>query len=361
MDELVYYAALSFNESIGPHRFAKIKEIFKSLKSFFELSIDDQMDFLHLRNENLRKTFEKMLSEGEKIVETCQKKNIQMITIDDYAYHPKLKEVPEAPFLYYQIGHMNYSIKLVGIVGTRQVSPEAVSINEYFTRELVNYNLGIVSGMAKGHDSVALKITIQEEGFPVAVLGSGIDVIYPPEHKLLYREIAERGAVISEYPPGAFPLKQHFPYRNRIISGLSEVLLVVQAPEKSGALFTANFAAEQGRDVYAVPGNPADSKNKGSNELIQKGAKIALNPEEIALEILGKKAKKIKRIKIEKKENVGKEEKAILRALDSEKDFEELMELTGIPLPRLSHILTLMEIQGLIIQYPGRVYIRNSA
>ncbi len=358
MDELVYYAALSYNESIGPRRYDKIRLEFPDLKSFFDLKPGEMMGFLGIKNEEHIQFFKDMLPRGEKIVEICGKKNIQMIARESTLYHPRLKEIPDAPFLYYQIGQMNYSVKMIAIVGTRSVTPEAASINEYMTKELVSYNIGIVSGMAKGHDSIAQRTALSNDGFTAAVLGSGIDVVYPAEHRELYHEICRKGAVISEYPPGAASLKSHFPLRNRVISGLADAVLIIQAPEKSGALITANYAEAQGRELYAVPGNPIEPKNKGSNALIQKGARIALSPEEIVLDILGRKAKKINKIPQAEIDNLSREEKLVLEHLSGETLFDDLIGLTGLELPRLNHILTMMEMRGLVTQYPGRIYVK---
>ncbi len=359
MEDLILYAALSWNDVIGPKKYIKIKERFNDLKVFFQLSIRDQMDFLGIKNNEAEKKFSDMLPEGERIFETCRKKSISMISIESSSYPQRLREIPDPPFLLYQIGIINHSIKLAAIVGTRHTSPEAAAINEYFSMELVSYGIGIVSGLAKGHDAIAQKTVVDNDGYTIAVLGCGIDVIYPKESKELYRLILKKGAILSEYPPGTLPLRQYFPIRNRIISGLSDAVLVVQAPEKSGALITAKYAEIQGKELFVIPGSPSDKRNSGSNLLIQNGAKVALTPDDIAFELLGKKAEKSKRIN--KRNNpISREEEFLLDRISTETYIDDIAELTNIPLPRLNHMLTGLEIRGLVIQYPGRYYVRSS-
>ncbi len=354
MDNLIYYAALSSNVAIGPRRFAKIKSQFENIKDFFNLNTKEMMEFLRIKNKNTKNTFDKMLSRGEKILKICEYKNIQLITRDDPLYHHRLKDIPDPPYLYYQKGLMDYSKKLAAVIGTREVSAESASINEYFTKELITYNIGIVSGMARGHDSIAHKTALEGNGFTVAVLGCGIDEIYPDEHRAIYNEICGKGVVISEYSPGSAPLKAHFPLRNRIISGLSEVVLIVQAPEKSGSLITAKYAKIQGRKLYVIPGNPAEAINKGSNTLILNGAKIALDPMNIVNDIIGPVAQNKTHVSISR-ESSG-EQKSILKYLYRETSIDDLKESTGIELIKLNHLLTIMEMNGLVIQYPGRIY-----
>jgi DNA processing protein len=354
MEDLIYYAALSCNDAVGPARFQKIRDSFGGLKPFFELSVDEQMDFLRVTNPKSVRYFETMLQAGEKILTVCRNKSIQMVTIEDPAYPPRLRLIPDPPFMIYIIGRLNYSQKMVAVVGTREVTPDAIQINQYFSRELVNYNIGVVSGLAKGHDMIAQKSVLECDGYTIGVLGCAIDRVYPAEARALYDEVKIKGAVVSEYPPGASYLSGNFPLRNRIISGLADAVLVIQAPEKSGALITAQYALSQNKPLYAVPGNPSDKYYAGTNALIKKGAEIALKPEDIVRDLLGKKA-----VKPEKEKNsprLDDEEKRILNHLGDIRYIDDLAGLAGMDLPVLNHRLTLMEIKGLIVQYPGRYY-----
>ena len=236
---------------------------------------------------------------------------------------------------------------------------EAAQINEYFTKEFIGNGIGIVSGMARGHDFIAHKTALNCNGFTAAVLGCGIDGVYPAEHRALFDKICSRGAVISEYPPGTPALKTHFPLRNRIISGLAEAVLLVQAPQKSGALITAGYAKTQGRKLYVIPGSPLDEKNRGSNTLIRSGARIALDPMDIIIDILGPVSEKI-RPSGPGMPGLSPEYKIVLEKLaPGETPIDSLIALTGIGYSRLNHLLTMMEMEGLVDQYPGRVYKRK--
>lgn len=357
MNDLVYYAALSYNEFIGPKRFQTILAQCKNLSNYFDLPISDQMKLVNVKSENAVAFFEEMLEKGEQIIETCRQMDIQMITLEDDNYPPKLRLLPDAPFVLYVRGKLNYSMPWLAVIGTRDPSPDAVSINRYFVTEIVNYNIGIVSGLAKGHDSIAQQVSIENSSYTVAVMGCGVDIVYPPENRHLYNIIAETGAVISEYPPGVQPDRWRFPYRNRLISGLSDAILIVQAPRKSGTLITASFAESQQKDVFVIPGNPTNEKYEGTNILIQKGAKVAIKPEDIVFDLLGeRRAMKRKQADLSL---LNQTERNIIDLLKDETHIDELIRQSELPVGKLNSILTKLELMGLIVQYPGRFYLRN--
>jgi DNA processing protein len=353
LDEIIYVLALSSNSYIGPKRYTTIKNSL-GLKDFFSLSAKEQMEFLKIRSAKAVPEFERMLFEGEKILKVCNKIGIKFVRIEDEFYPPALKEIEDPPFLLYYLGHFNHSIKKIAVIGTRHPSKEAIEINKYFSREFVSYGIGVVSGLARGHDSIAQRTVVENDGYTIAVMGGGVDVIYPLENKNLYYQIREKGCIVSEYPPGTYPLKQNFPLRNRIISGLSDAVLVLQAPEKSGTLITVECAQRQNRDVYTIPGNTLDPLYRGSNKLIQNGAKIALTPEDIVFDLLGKDAKKIRNIKNDL--SLSDEEKLILKSISKETHIDDLIEKSGISQQNLLRILTLLEIRGYVEQLPGGFY-----
>jgi DNA processing protein len=356
MNEL-FIAALSYNIYIGPKRFLKLREQFPDLKSYFGLSIDEQMRSIGIKTEKAVPFFADMLKEGEKILEACRQKGIKLIGIDDPGYPEKLRNIPEAPFVIYMIGDFNHSIPLLAIVGTRKASPSAIEINRHFATEIVSYNIGVVSGMAKGHDSIAQNAVLDNNGYTVAVLGCGIDVIYPKENRGLYQRIAEKGAIISEYPPGTDPDKWRFPLRNRIISGISSAVFLVQAPERSGALITGKYAEEQGRDLFVIPGNPMDTNYAGTNRLLQNGAMVAVKPEDIVLDITGKIPKKKKSIDKVLPE-LSEKERLVVQALDDDIYIDDLSIKTGLSIIELNQLLTRLELMDVIVQYPGRFFAR---
>jgi len=204
----------------------------------------------------------------------------------DDAYPAVLRAIPDPPIVLWQKGDASALNKpSVAIVGSRRGSPNGLEVSRRLARELSEAGLVVVSGLARGIDAAAHRGALDAAGQTVAVLGNGIDVAYPPENLRLAVEIAERGVVVSEYPPGTRPEARNFPLRNRIISGLSKAVLVVEASEKSGSLITARAALEQGRDVLAVPGNVMSGNYRGCHALIKDGARLVETVDDILDEI----------------------------------------------------------------------------
>ena len=210
------------------------------------------------------------------------RKEIKILTWEDADYPDKLMNIDQPPPVIYIRGSIKPEDRwAVAIVGTRRVTSYGRQVTEQVSTYLARNGLTVVSGLARGVDGVAHQTTLANNGRTIAVLGSGIDQIYPPEHRQLAEKIIENGAVISDYHPGTPPDAGNFPPRNRIISGLSLATVVVEAGETSGALITATFAAEQGREVFAVPGPIYAPQSKGTNRLIREGAQPLLDPVDI--------------------------------------------------------------------------------
>ena len=226
---------------------------------------------------------DKSLAESNRIMEFCKSWDVKLLFWQDEEYPASLRPLRDPPVLLYYKGHLpDFSGRLcISMVGTR-------SMSEYGKRMAykIGYELGaagavVVSGMALGNDSVATAGAMAAGGTTVAVLGSGIDMIYPREHEILYREIIRRGAVMTEFPPSTSPAGRNFPIRNRIISGLSQGTLVVEGDTRSGAMITAKTAILQGRDIYALPGNVGQTNSAGTNQLISDGAAVALSARDV--------------------------------------------------------------------------------
>ncbi|MCW1967808.1 MAG: DNA-processing protein DprA [Anaerolineae bacterium] len=214
------------------------------------------------------------------------KAGIQAICWDDEQYPPSLRNLSDAPPVLYVKGQITQSdMVAIGIVGTRNATVYGREVAEMLATELARNGVTVVSGLARGIDGVAHNAAIDAGGRTLAVMGSGVDVIYPPEHRKLAQQISEHGALISDYPPGTQPEATNFPPRNRIISGLSLGVVVVEADEKSGALITTQFAADHGREVFAVPGNIFSKTSRGTNKLIQNGAKAVTSVNDILEEL----------------------------------------------------------------------------
>lgn len=215
-----------------------------------------------------------------------KKHKIHVIGYKDKNYPEKLKNIYDPPIVLYAIGDINILNQTsIGIVGCRLCSNVGRTLAQRFAYSLAKNNIVIVSGLARGIDASAHIGCIKANGKTIAVLGSGLDIVYPPENNTLYKKITETGLVITEYINGTKPTPNHFPRRNRIISGLSKGVLIVEAGERSGSLITADLALEEGKEVYAIPGNINQRYSQGTNELIKQGAKMVTNIQDIIQDI----------------------------------------------------------------------------
>lgn len=290
-------------------------------------------------------------AEADRIIEECHKKRIKIITLSDDEYPEMLKYITDPPIVLYVRGSIPKS-NSIAIVGSRKASGYGIETANKMAYNLALSDICIVSGMARGIDTAAHAGALEAGGETVAVLGCGADVPYPPENASIMERIAGSGAVISEYPPGTPPSTYNFPDRNRIISGMSIGTLVVEAGMKSGSLITANYALEQGRDVFAIPGNINNYNSMGTNKLIKDGAKLVLSVDDILDELsFGSSpvVKKARKKKEERDAKLGQTERKIISALKIEDLFdEELSEKTNIPPDELYEILLELEIEGFV-------------
>lgn len=232
--------------------------------------------YTYLHNEDMRKKFSETV------------KRYKIVTIIDAFYPTMLKMIEDAPLVLYCLGDLSLfqENKVLSVIGSRQPSSEAKPKMDHILTPLIQEGWLIVSGMARGVDGYAHTLTLSHQGKTIAVLGGGFEYIYPKEHIPLFKKIASTGLVISEYPPFMKPARYHFPERNRIISGLSFGTLVIEAMEKSGTMITVEQALDQGREVFAVPGSPLVPQTKGCHRLIQEGAKLTQNADDIRIEWL---------------------------------------------------------------------------
>jgi len=287
-----------------------------------------------------------------------KKENVKIITIKDAEYPVNLKEIHDPPAALYVKGELKKEDKLsIAIVGSRHSSNYGRDTAERLARELAQLGITVVSGMARGIDTSAHNGALNSKGRTIAVLGSGLANIYPPENKALFYKIAESGAVISEFPMTMPPLAANFPRRNRIISGLSLGTVIVEAAQKSGALITARCAYEQGREVFSVPGEAGRITAFGTNQLIKDGAKLVETAEDILEELtVPIKECLIKRSKV-LPADLKQEELKILQVLQNGPMYvDKIAEESLIPISGASSALTVLEIKGLIKRLPGNVF-----
>lgn len=300
------------------------------------------------------------------LYEFIKEKKINVCFRDSEKYPKRLKEIYLPPLVLYYYGTLpKDTMPSLAIIGSRNCSMYGEEIASVFARELSKSGIQIVSGMARGIDSSAQRSAIKEAGSAYAVLGSGVDVCYPRENKLLYEEICFKGGVISEELPNTQPIGKNFPKRNRLISGLSDAVFVVEARQKSGSLITVSYALEQGKDIYAIPGRIYERLAEGTNQLIQDGAYLVKEPEDILREFqsnfnyLDRKMESKKTI-LEKNKNLLLEtkEKMVYACLGLQlKHIEQIYVETGISMSELTSLLFDMEMKHYIKQPLKNYYI----
>ena len=328
------------------------------------------------------------LAPADRILADCQRLDIRLLTLSDAAYPGRLKNIYDPPALLYCKGRLPLldDLLCVAVVGTRDCTPYGVACAEKLGFGLASGGAAVVSGLAKGIDAAAIRGALRAGGVTVGVVGNGLDVYYPHESRYLYEDVASAGILLSEYPPGTEPASGHFPVRNRIISGLSLAALVVEAPEKSGALITAATALEQGRDVFAVPGPIDAPASVGCNCLIRDGAGLVSDASDILREYEGRFVLNLKESR-EQPETLGYQARmvpepkpvaptlslrhsdaeltddqiAVLKALSDTEPMQvdDLTELVEIPTRRVLSALTVLEIDQYVAQHPGKRYTRT--
>lgn len=288
MEELKYWLWLSKIKGLGSIKIQKLLEKYKTPQKIYSLNIEELIKIEgigeKIAKEILNKKYKENLKEQ---VNYLNRNNIELITFKDKKYPEKLKKIYDMPICLYVKGNTEILNKCsIAIVGCRNNTTYGEQVTNKLVAELVNKDIVIVSGLAKGIDSISHKATVNKKGKTIAVIGSGLDKLYPMENLNLVKEIIKNdGAIITEYPIGTNPEKINFPARNRIISGLSDGVLVVEAKKKSGTMITVDFALDQGKQVFSIPGNITSKNSEGTNELIKEGAKVVTSIYDILEEI----------------------------------------------------------------------------
>lgn len=295
---------------------------------------------------------------AEEIVDRIEKLDWNYFLYSDPNYPAALKNIPDPPvYLFYKGTFTEADNNAIAIVGSRSASENGRIFAENTAAALAENGITVVSGMARGIDTCAHRGAIRAGGRTIAVFGSSLDIIYPPEGRKTARKIVSAGAIFSEFLPGTAPLGPNFPRRNRIISGLSQGIIVIEAAEKSGALSTANHALEQNREIFAVPGSPRSATNKGTNRLLKEGAAILTSVEDI-FEQLPRLKGNIKIGKIQKEIELTKSEKMIVDLFDENpKHIDILSREVNRAVPDLLSILLALELKGIVKELSGKRYI----
>lgn len=374
-------------------KFTSVEEIYSKYNE------EDFKNIALIRQNDIKELINKDTNKAEKIINKIKVIGADIITFESSEYPKKLKALPNPPYVLYVRGQLpDFEDRVsIGVVGIRDYSDYGKAVTIKLSYELSKEGITIVSGMARGIDTFAAVAAMRAGGKTVAVLGSGIDVIYPPENVEVMKKISQNGAVISEYPPGTEPFRVNFPERNRIIAALSDGLLVTEAPKKSGALITAKYASEIGKTIFSVPGNVFAPNCVGTNSLIKAGYKMVTHPKDILeeysyelsklekktdsepvfVEIPFKKAKRKKNSKVDEVINeepkqqkevnindrrfseLSEDELKIVKILikDGKTSVDELIRKSDLKTATVNQMLPLMEIDGLVKRTEGNFYI----
>ena len=343
-------------------QFSAAREEYYYLEEAFEDVQKGRMERLAMLSEDVQKRLKEAAADGfmDRYIRWLDKNNVHVVTASSYAYPALLKEISDPPSVLFYKGTLNKDMQLpLAIVGTRRCTDYGKDVARTFGRELVKAGATVISGLATGIDAYAALGALSVEGAQdptVAVLGCGIDVVYPKGNEKLYGAIAERGCLLTEFLPRTPALPQNFPIRNRIISGLSLGVLVVEAGERSGSAITARLALEQGREVFAVPGRITDLMSVGTNNMIRRGEAKAVTAVSHILEEFGEGSysEEGQAVRFEELSPV---EQRVVKALESgEKNEDELLESCACSVDELIPTLTGLTFSGIIKQLPGSVY-----
>jgi DNA processing protein len=358
LDPLAYWLAFNRVRGIGPARLHALLDAFGSIEGAWFAPAEKLTEIgLDRRSTaNLLEARKSLDLEAE--LARLQRAGAQAFTWEDAAYPARLLTINDAPPVLFVRGELTSQDDFaVAMVGTRQASVYGKEATRRLAGDLARSGVTIVSGLALGIDTQAHQAALEAGGRTLAVLGCGVDVIYPWDNKGLAERIVNQGALISDYPLGTRPEATNFPPRNRIISGLSRAVIVVEAGERSGALITAKFAADQGRDVFAVPGSIFNRNSQGTNALIRDGARPLLSVDEVLedLNLVAAAQQAEARALIPGDET----EAMLLKALGDEPVHVDAVRLaTGLPIATVSSTLVLMELKGLVRQVGGMNYVR---
>ncbi len=349
------YVELSLIKGLGNKTIKNLLQVYKTPEAIFNQSFKEISSKFGTHIANLILKRDKSLKEKAlKEIEKAEKLNVEVLILNDKNYPENLKEIPDPPPILYVKGNLPIDKNSISFVGTRKYS----AYGKYVTRKIISEldHINIVSGLASGIDTIAHQTALENGNMTTAVLGCGIDIVYPYENYKLYKKIEEEGIIISEFPIGTKPSKYTFPQRNRIVAGLSYGTVVVEAPKKSGSLITAKLANEYGRIVFSVPTNINNPYGEGNNRLLKEGAYPLTSSKDIYQQIPYLERKRIYNLEIELE--ISDLEKKVLELTYEPVHIDYLVQNTGIPLHEIMLILFDLEMKDLITNENG-MYFRN--
>jgi len=359
MTDLKYWLGFNLVKGIGPAKLQALLDYYKDVGAAWGASERD-LEHIGLDRRAISAFVETRAEvDLDAYLQRVRDANVTVLTWESDAYPRFLREIPAPPPVLYVAGEIQEADRwAVAVVGTRRLSEYGKQIVRELVTGLVRNNVTIVSGLARGIDGIAHKTAVEMGGRTIAVLGSGIDCLYPPQHRNLARRIIKdrQGAVITEYALGTQPDAKNFPPRNRIISGLSLGVVVIEAGKKSGALITADFALEQNREVFAVPGNVYSPASAGTNRLIQLGAKLVMSVDDILDEL--NLTMVPQQVVVQMAMPESREEATLLKHLSPQPSHvDEIVRASGMSSAEVSSTLAIMELKGMVQQVGGMRYV----
>ncbi len=359
--ERAHLVTLSQVTHIGPVRLGRLRDHFGTLDQAWQAN---ERDLLRVLDERTCRTLlaARKQTDPHQVMERIARSGAEIVTVLDDAYPRILREIPgPPPVLYYRGSLPTQDEPTVAIVGTRRATSYGREATTRIASDLSSAGISIVSGLAKGIDGFAHRAALDAGGRTIGVLASGVDIIYPTEHRQLADRIVESGALVSDYPPGTKPDAPNFPARNRIISGLSKATIVVEAPSRSGALITVGFAADQGRDVYAVPGSILSPASEGTNNLLRQGATPLTSAVDLLTDLNLAPASGIEPDPAQVPFPMSEEERAIYALVTSEpQHIDELAYSAGVTISQASALMTMLELKGLVANAGAQHFVATS-
>jgi DNA processing protein len=355
MDATLAYLTLTHTKGLGPRKIKMLVDSLGSAKAVLEAS-DLELSTIDGIGPAIVQAIQEAKQKPWARQEFTKAENlgVQIIHLEHPDYPELLRHIYDPPSVLYVRGNLPAAHKSIGIVGTREATPYAMSFTHQLAKALVQANITVISGLAIGIDTAAHQGAVNNNGQTIAVLGSGVDVIYPRQNLKLSEQILNgHGAIISEYPLGTQPSPTHFPGRNRIINGLSQGVVVVEAGEKSGALITSDYALEEGRTVFAVPGRVGDAKAKGTLNLIKQGAVLLESAQDIFNEFSWTNTPS-QSVALELSEN----EKLILKSIQTHDSalLDDIQTATQLTISELTSTLMMLELKGIVKHAGGRYF-----
>lgn len=384
---LTHWIWLTTRKGIGTRGCASLLRLFGTAERIYALTKEQCLRTDGFEPRWLDSISDKDLSQAEEILYHCDEHGISLLTYASAEYPERLKNIPDPPAVLYYRGTFPEVDReaVIGIVGTRRCSAYGLLQAKQFSKQIANSGGVVVSGGARGIDTMALSSALDSHMPVICVLGCGVDVVYPRENRRLFEDITRHGCLLSEFPPGTPPERGNFPQRNRLISGLSLGVLVIEAPLKSGALITADHALEQGRDVFTIPGNMGVKQCEGSNALLRDGASFVMDGWELlegyvhlfpnklhnyrSKEIMHQNfASRYKpsaavcspEVSGTSEFDLTEDEKAVLMHLSSEPlHADDVIALSNLPAKRAASALTMLQIKALVEKQAGNYYVRK--